>query len=88
MTVSASDRPYRLIPSESSATWVALEKVLRPTASSEQVLSNPEGHTATSQRRTIARTVRPYTDEELRVIEQADEYPADLREKARAFLEE
>jgi hypothetical protein len=87
MTVRASDRPYRLIPSESSATWVALEKVLRPIASSEQVLSNLEGHTATSQRRTIARTVRPYTDEELRMIEKADEYPADLREKVRAFLE-
>jgi hypothetical protein len=87
MTVSASDRPYRLIPSESSAAWIALDKVIRPIASSEQVLSHPEGHTVTSRRRTIARTVRPYTDEELRMIEQADEYPADLQEQVKAYLE-
>jgi hypothetical protein len=31
--------------------------------------------------------VRPYTDEELRMIEQADEYPADLQEQVKAYLE-
>jgi len=87
MTVNAPNSPYRLTPSESSAAWIALDNLLRPIASSEQVLSHPEGHTATSRREIITRTVRPYTDEELRMIEQADEYPADLREQVKAYLE-
>lgn len=37
------------------------------------------------RRKNIARSFRPYTDEELRMIEEADRYPADLREQVKAF---
>ncbi len=80
-------QPWRLIPSESNSVWIALDAVFRPIASSEQVLSHPEERTAASQQAGIARSIRPYTEEELRMIEGADKYPADLREQVKAFLE-
>ncbi len=80
-------RPYRPMPSESNAVWVTLDVVFRPVASSEQVFSHPEGHTAASQQYILVRSIRPYTEEELRLIEEADEYRADLREQVKAFLE-
>jgi hypothetical protein len=80
-------QPFRPISSESNAAWVALDAVFRPTASSYQVFSHPEDRTAASQQGSVVWRIRPYTGEELRMIEGADKYPADLREQVKAFLE-
>ena len=77
---------YRPIPSESNSVWVALDVLCRPTASSEPIFSHPEERTAASQQGSL-RSIRPYTDEELKTIEEADKYPVDLREQVEAFLE-
>jgi len=75
-----------MVPNESNAVQVVVDAVFRP-VQAERFWEHPEGHTAASQERSVVSTVRPYTDEELRMIEEADLYPPDLREQVRAFLE-
>lgn len=82
------NQPYRLmVPNESNAVRVVIDAVFRPAQNAERVWEHPEGHTAASQKPSVMKMVRPYTDEELRMIEEADRYPPDLREQVRAFLE-
>jgi hypothetical protein len=88
MTEYATEQPYRTrVPNESNAVQIALETVVRSVPSADLVWNHPEGHTAASQQSNVVRTVRPYTAKELRMIEEADRYPPDLRKQVKAFLE-
>lgn len=89
MTAYSSElTSFRLVaPSESNTRPVVVDAVFRSAQSADRAWRHPEGHTASSQQKNLVRTVRPYTHEELRMIEEADRYPLDLRQQVRAFLE-
>jgi hypothetical protein len=88
MTEYAPEQPYRLrVPNESNTVRVIVDAVFRPVQNANRFWEHPEGHTVSSQRGSIIRTIQPYTDEELRMIEEADQYPPDLRKQVRTFLE-
>lgn len=79
-------KPYRPIPSESNAFWVALDAVLRPAASSEQVFSHPEGHTAASQQEILSRPTRRWTEEDYRIFAEEDYLDPERARRLEAFL--
>lgn len=85
MTTSAP-RPYRLMPSEPSSVWVALEAIIRPVASSEQVISHPEGHTAASQQEILPRPTQRWTEDDLRIFAEEDELDPVRAQRLEAFL--
>jgi hypothetical protein len=86
MTTSAP-RPYRLMPSQPSSVWVALEAVLRPVASSEQVIRHPEGHTASSQQEILPRPTRRWTEDDLRIFAEEDELDPERAQRLRGFFQ-
>ena len=86
MTVRVSDRPYRLVPSESSAAWIALDTILRPVASSEQAINHPEGHTAASQQEILPRPTQRWTEDDLRIFAEEDELDPVRAQRLEAFL--
>ena len=89
-----ADYPHNVqlvAPNAASAGMIvlgALDAAFRTALITEQALESPEGRTAASQQERVIRGVRDYTEEELRVFEEADTYPPGLREQVRAFLEE
>ncbi len=79
---------HRLVAfNESNAVRVALDTLGRVAQNSNRISEHPEGRTAASQPERIVRTIRPYTEEELAMLEEADRFPPDLHEQVRAFLE-